>query len=174
MTVGVDAQIMIWGVQAQGAKRGNPRQKNLREMQMRTAILLDMLQEKKETIIVPTVLVGELLAGIDPRDHGNFIAELQKQFFCPPYDLRAASVAGELWQYHKGLPKDPHAQRTVLKADVMIVATAKVAGATVFYSNDRRCRDFATKAGMTALDLPVNHEDMFADAEIKKKFGMST
>src|SRR5262245_58947333 len=66
--------VMIWGLQGQGAKTGNARQSNLTEMHFRTAILLDMLEAKKEKIIVPTVLVGELLAGIEPQHHGTTAA----------------------------------------------------------------------------------------------------
>jgi hypothetical protein len=140
---------------------------------MRSAILINMLEEDKERIVIPTVLVGEFLAGIDPKDHGNVIVELQKRFFCPEYDVRAASLAAELWEYNRGLPKDSSAKRNVIKADVMIVATAKVAGATKFYSHDSRCRAFAARAGMTASDLPHNHKDMFKNAEIRRQIGMN-
>ena len=137
------------------------------EMQRRSLILLDLLQERKEKIIVPTVMVSELLLGVEPKFHGDYIAELQRRFFCPPYDLRAAALAAELWLYHRGLPKEEQVQRSVLRADVMIIATAKVSGATEFYSHDGKCRKLATKAGMTALDLPLNHPNMFRDAEIR-------
>jgi hypothetical protein len=126
-----------------------------------------VLEEQKEKIVVPTVMVSELLLGVDPKRHGDYVAALQQRFFCPPYDLRAAALAAELWLHHRGLPKDQQMQRSVLKADVMIVATAKVAGAAVFYSHDGKCRSLANRAGMSGQDLPVNHPDMFRDREIK-------
>src|SRR4051812_5138879 len=99
--------ILIWAMQGEGAKRGNPRQKDLLEMQARATILLDMLEESGTEIIVPTVMVSELLAPIEPRFHGAFIAEIQTRFFTPLYDLRAAALAAELRQFQKGMPKDP-------------------------------------------------------------------
>jgi hypothetical protein len=162
--------VMIWGLQSKGAKRGNPKQSDLRELQIRAVILLDMLEADGKQIIVPTVMVAELLVGVDRKNHGEFVAKLQERFFCPPFDLRASALAAELWQFHKDLPKSNQLQRNVLKADVMIIATAKAAGASAFYSHDAACRRLAEHVGMVAQDLPVNHPDMFRDEEIKKQF----
>jgi predicted nucleic acid-binding protein len=173
VTSGIDAMILIWALQGEGAKRGNPRQKDLAEMQARATILLDVLEESGSEIVVPTVMVSELLAPIEPRFHGAFIAEIQSRFFTPLFDIRAASLAAELRQFQKGLPKDPKTHRDIVKADTMIVATAKVAGATDFYSHDAGCRAMAAKAGMQPHDLPTCHTDMFKDVEIKKRFGLN-
>lgn len=172
MTVAVDTMVLIWGLKSAGARAGNPRQPNLKEMQLRSVILLDMLEEQKETIIVPTVAVAELLVGVEPAKHGDFIAEFQQRFFCPPFDLRASALAAELWLYHRGLPKGEQLQRNVLKSDVMIIATAKAAGATVYYSQERKARALATKVGMRAEELPERHPDMFRDQEIRERVGM--
>jgi len=59
-------------------------------------------------------------------------------------------------------------KRQVLKADVQIVATAKVAGAGTFYSHDLKCRKLAVSAGLTARDLPTHSQILFIDAEMKK------
>jgi predicted nucleic acid-binding protein len=167
MTAALDTMTMIWGLQGIEPRGGNPRQKNLTEMQQRSVILLDMLDEKNETIIVPSVMVAELLVKVEIADQGNYLAELQKRFFIPLFDLPASALAASLWLRHKGLPKDEQITRTTLKSDVMIVATAKVAGASTFYSNDRKCRKLASLAGMEALDLPISHPNLFRDAEIK-------
>ena len=171
MSVGIDTMVMIWGLQSKGAKRGNPRQPNLRELQIRAVILLDMLELDHAQIIVPTVMVAELLVGVERQFHGDFLADLQTRFFCPPFDLRARALAAELWQFHKGLPKPDQLQRSVLKADVMIIATARATGAGTFYSHDASCRRLAQQAGMVAEDLPTSHPDMFRDAEIRQQFG---
>jgi hypothetical protein len=75
-------------------------------MVRRSRILLRDLDEKKQFVIVPTVAVAELLCPIDPREHGKFIAVLTQRFFCPPFDIRSASMADELWRYHRGLPSN--------------------------------------------------------------------
>jgi hypothetical protein len=112
------------------------------------------------------VTVAELLCAVEPQDHGNFVAALTNRFFCPTLDLRASALAAELWRYHRGLPSEQQIQRSVLKADVLIIATAKVAGATTFYSHDEKCRKLASRAGMRARDLPTHSQDLFINAEV--------
>lgn len=135
---------------------------------IRSKILLQKLDDEREQVIVPTITIAELLAPIPPADHGKFIAELQKRFFCPPFDLRGAAIAAELWQKHRKFPKNQQiSERSTLKADIYIIATAKAAGASVFYSHDANCRRLAQEV-MTARDLPTRHPNMFVDAEIRK------
>lgn len=128
MMVGLDTMTMIWGLQGIEPQGGNPRQKNLTEMQQRAVILLDMLEEAKEKIAIPSVMVAELLIKVPLVDHFNYLAELQRRFFVPLFDLPASALAATLWLKHKDLPKDEQIGRTTLKSDVMIVATAKIAG----------------------------------------------
>jgi hypothetical protein len=59
----------------------------------------------------------------------------------------------------------------VLKADVLIISSAKVAGASVFYSHDAKSRSLAAEAGLKPLNLPTHSEDMFTNAELKKLEG---
>src|SRR5205807_7599772 len=99
-------------------------------MQQRAVILLDELEEKKERIIIPSIAVSELLIKVPGAGHGKYLAELQKRFFVPLFDLHAAALAATRWQRHRELPKDEQISRQTLKSDVMIVATAKIAGAT--------------------------------------------
>jgi predicted nucleic acid-binding protein len=124
-------------------------------MQRRAGVLLTELDEDEQRIIIPNIIVAELLLGVDPADAGKFIAELQNSFFMPTFDLRAALLAASLWQKHRKLPKASQIARSCLKADVMIVATAKVAGATRFYSHDAKARNLAKLAGLDAFDLPL-------------------
>lgn len=167
MTVGLDTMTMIWGLQGIEPRGGNPRQRNLTEMQQRAVILLDILEEDKEKIVIPSVMVAELLVKVPLVNHFNYLGELQRRFFVPLFDLPAAALAATLWLKHKDLPKDEQTGRTILKSDVMIVASAKSAGASKFYSNDKKCRKLASLVGMEALDLPMSHPNMFRDAEIK-------
>ena len=48
----------------------------------------------------------------------------------------------------------PISERDVLKADAMILATAKAAGATKFYTNDDKCRKLAILAGLQGCVIP--------------------
>jgi predicted nucleic acid-binding protein len=171
VSVALDTMILIWGQVHPGSRRGNPRQRDLVDLQTRSLFLLDMLQEAEETVIVPTVTVSELLLGVEMERHDSFLIEIQERFFCPTFDLRAAAMAARLWQSHRKLPKDQQLQRTVLRADVMILATAKVAGAVRFYSHEAKVRRLAEQVGLEALDLPDRHPDMHVDADIRKQTG---
>ncbi len=170
MSVTLDTMVLIWG----GLRRPIttiPSSEHTAEMEFRARVLIRDLEVKGEAIIIPAVSVAELLAPLDDHEHGNFMAVLTQRFFCPPFDLPAASLASQLWKYHRDLPPKDQLQRTVLKADVLIVATARVAGASIFYSHDSRCRKLAERAGMKALDLPTHSEDLFTNAEMKKLVG---
>ncbi|HEX3151370.1 MAG TPA: PIN domain-containing protein [Gemmataceae bacterium] len=166
----LDTMALIWGIQ----ESGNPKQANLREMQCRAAILIEMLDDDSEKICIPCISVSELLVKVDDKDHAAFVASLQKSFFCPSFDIRASVLAAKLYQQHKKLSPEEQTGRTTLGSDVKIIATAKIAGATAFYSNDKKCRKLATLAGMTARDLPTKHPDIYRDNEIKKRFGQPT
>jgi predicted nucleic acid-binding protein len=163
MSVGVDTMVMIWGL-----KKVNPRTtpQNVAEMCERAAILFQNL--KNQRIIVPTIVVAELLCGIAPKDHGSFVAEIQQRFFCPPFDLGACALSAKLWQFHKGLPDEEKiTSRPLLKADIMIVATAKTAGARRFYSHEPTCRKLAQEAQMEALPLPTHRENVLDDPDLE-------
>lgn len=168
MTVALDTMALIWGIQ----RGGNPKQTNLREMHYRAHILIEILEDAGDKICIPCIAVSELLVKVATLDHPNFIAALQKNFFCPPFDIRASELAAKLFLEHKKLPTDDQTGRTTLKSDLMIVATARIAGADAFYSNDKRCRKLASLAGMPARDLPTKHPDLFHDVDLRKKFGL--
>jgi predicted nucleic acid-binding protein len=168
MIAALDTMSVIWGITH--AVSSN---KDVATMQYRAHILIDMLQQDGAQIMIPSVVVAELLTGIDPKDHGNFLATLQTTCFCPPFDVRAAALAAKLWLEHRQLPAADQLNRRTLKADTIIVATAFTSGAKRFYTNDRKCRSLAKKAGLDALDLPVSHPDMYSDLELKKQFRLA-
>jgi predicted nucleic acid-binding protein len=161
--------ILIWGLKKPHYERRGPAGPEVIELRARSMILLDQLAAREETVILPTVAVSEVLAGVESAYHGTFLAELQELFVIQPYDLPAASWAARLWQMHRGLPKEDQIARSVLKSDVMILATAKAAGAAVFFSHEPKVRNLAEMAGMAGRDLPFHHEDMFADQEVRRR-----
>jgi predicted nucleic acid-binding protein len=169
VSVAVDSMILIWGMK--GATKKKKTTPEVAEKKARALILFDDLQEQNQTVIIPTISVSELLCGIDYVEHGSFIEVLQKNLSIHPFDLPAASLAARLWQISKetATPKDKLPERIALKADLMILATASVAKASIFYSNDAWCRKMAEKIGLTARDLPTHSENMFKDFEYRKK-----
>lgn len=162
--VAVDTMVLIWGIRA-GSKLDPPN----KELRRRAKILLESLDEEKQEIIVPTIVVAELLTPVPHEKHIDFISELRRRFICPPFDLQCAALAAEFWQKHRRLAKGQQLKRSTLKADVLIVATASVAGARTFYSSDPRCRSLGVLAGMDSRDLPTHHENLFKDKDLRDK-----
>ncbi len=141
----------------------------LRDLQIRAKILMHQLARDKDTVILPTIVISELLVPVPDRDHGPLIARITERFVCPPFDVRAAAVAADLWVRHSKLPaKLQYSKRNVLKADTMIIASAKSSGATVFCTTDRKCRALANIV-MKGWDLPKDDpSDMFLKADIER------
>jgi len=141
------------------------------ELHVRAQRLFDNLSLDQATIVLPFVAISELLVPVPTEDAAKLIRILQELFFCPVFDSRAASIAASLWSHHKRLPRDrQYKNRHVLKADVLIVASAKAAGATTFYSNDRECRMLASLI-MEADGLPAQPktlQDVFVESDIRR------
>lgn len=163
--VGIDADVLIL---ADSVGKGGEVSQPATELNHRARLLL--LMHAQDTIVLPTVAIAEFLAPIPIRQHGSILADFAERFLCPIFDVRAASIAADLWA--KQQQRDPgktlyQDARVVLKADIKIIASAKAAGATVFYTNDNRCRELA-KLIMDARPLPKNApEDMFLLRDIE-------
>ncbi len=158
----VDTNVLIYALR--GERVGD---KTKRDLRRRAKILLEVLDDEGCTIVVPTVCVAELLLGVQPDKRGAFLAELSRRFVCPTLDMQAASIAADLWAAHRKLPATDQLRRSTLKADALIIASARTAGATRFFSHDAKCRRLAEKAGMTGCDLPTHHPNMFRDQELR-------
>ena len=172
MTVSIDTMTLIWGVQGFGAKSGNLRQPDLKEKQFRARVLLELLEDRKEEIVIASVVVSEFLIGVPSARHKDFLAAIDKRFRVHPFDLPACALAASLWLQHKKHPPAGQADRTCLKADMLIVATAKLAGSAVFYTNDANCRNLASLANMRAEDLPTKHPEMFRNNDLRKEMNL--
>jgi predicted nucleic acid-binding protein len=151
--VAVDSQTLVWGVRRDGTD----------EQKQRAKWLFDALDAEDAQIIVPSVVVAEYLTPISPEKHDAVIASISGRFLIAPFDVLCASLAAELFQIGKPL-REMGAQapdcRKCLRADTLIIATAKVKGATVLYCGDTRCRKLATRI-MTAQDLPDMPNTLF-------------
>jgi predicted nucleic acid-binding protein len=170
--IALDTMTIIWGIKSQGAKAGNPKQRDLREMRCRARILLDVLESEAQMVIIPTIALAEVLLGVEEKMHVQFIDTIQKRFYCPPFNLPASALAAKLWQLHHKLPAQEQIARTTIKADIQIIATAAAHGAKQFYSHDKKARKVAELAGMVGVDLPLRHPDMHIDAEIRTECGL--
>jgi len=152
--VAIDTQTLIYALK-------KPKNEAERELCRRSKLLFDAFADSGTQVIIPTVVIAEYLVGLDPARYGSFIAELQNRHICAPFDIRAACVAAELWRKHRRLPKRQQITRSTLKADVLVIATAKVAGADAIYSNDKKVRSLAEKTGLEGRGLPTHSENLF-------------
>ncbi len=146
--VSIDTQILIWGVRADGPE----------DHRKRARSLFSQLKTVGATIIIPSVAVAEFLIPIADKDAKNKVmSAISESFAIMPFDARCCELASTLyaeWKpaYQDGTP----GSRDFLKADAMIVATAKIYGASIFYSDDKKCREMASQV-MEAKEMPFTN-----------------
>jgi predicted nucleic acid-binding protein len=172
MSAGIDAMVVVYAGIAPSKPETRPA--DCDDLHLRSKLLLLRLSRDNVVVTLPAIAVSELLVPV--ADKGMLIAALQKRFVCRPFDLPASAIAAELWAKYKSLPQEmQYDQRHVLKADAMIVATAKAGNVTDFYSHDKNCRKMAELAGMKAHDLPnasdVGAGDLFSLGDVKRGEG---
>lgn len=149
-------------------RKPGTRSEELQDLQRRAKLLFEALAIEGARIVLPTVCLAELLVPVHESSRGRLVAELSKSFQLRSFDDHAAAVAAELWGGHKKLPKErQYRERVVLKSDVMIVATAKAAGASRFYTHDTDCRKLAAFV-MEGRDLPTRDERLFSEKELRE------
>lgn len=155
MIVGIDCNVLIFAGLVP-TKRGTVDPL----LRKRSRILLEHL--KNDIVVLPVVAIAELMVPIAAHKRGALLTDLSKRFVCQPLDLRASVIAADIWaNRHRG-GRAPAYGRDVLKADAMIIASAKAAGSTKFYTHDKKCRNLASTV-MEAYDLPTHSEDLFYD-----------
>ncbi len=163
--IGIDSMVLVYaGVVP---RKSGKLSKKLEELRVRSTLLLHM--HSKDIIVLPTIAISELLVPVPTAQKGVLISQLSSRFLCPPFDMSAATIAAEVWSQHKKLPSDlQYTNRHILRADAMIVASAKSAGATEFYSNDKKCRALADLV-MTGCELPTRDpNDMWLANDIRR------
>lgn len=170
MIVGIDSMVLIYA-NAVPVKSQSKRSKEFEELSVRAKLLLHILTKSKKDvqIVLPTVAIAELLTPVQKHLKGNLTSELSKMFICAPFDLHAASIASDLWAAHGSTSERlKYKNRHLLKSDVMIIGSAMSAGATDFYTHDKKCRELASIV-MNAHDLPTHDpDDMFAADDIRR------
>jgi len=134
----LDTQVLYWAILGKAAAGSEPLIPRARDF------LIGLTANEDVQIIVPTTVLGELLAFVAEANQGNVLASFQRDWLIVDYDVRAALVFGQMranrfvQAQFKSLQADhPDATRHALSADCMIIATAIAHSATVIYSADR-------------------------------------
>jgi predicted nucleic acid-binding protein len=128
----LDTQILVWGVR-KVASLGQ--EQNI----IKAENLIDLIVQKKDSILVPSIVYAELCAPIPEEMIQSFMREMQKKFPIVPFDVNAAYYYRQLVQANAPLReqyKNEYYTRSKQFADMKIVATALACKATTIYSED--------------------------------------
>jgi predicted nucleic acid-binding protein len=153
LVVAIDSMTLVWGIRKTGAAK---------EKIEHAGYLFMALDKEESQIIIPSIVLAEYLTPIrDDEQRARTAAAIGDRFFVVPFDAKDALLAARLFNDGKTnrQRKKPNV-RAVLRADSMIVATAKNHGARVFYTDDNDCRSMASKI-MVAKPLPTMPNDLW-------------
>ncbi|MHB1156184.1 MAG: type II toxin-antitoxin system VapC family toxin [Phycisphaerales bacterium] len=158
--VAIDTGILIWALRKpQGEFK--PRVEGCR-------LLLRRLEDEKAVILLPAPSLAEYLVPYEKNERTAVAAKLNEGYRIAPVDAHAAAIAAEMFNAnHKKQRGGEKLDRRNLKVDVLVLAAAKVAGASEFYTCDERLRKFAAKY-INSPSLPTHDENLFRDHEARK------
>jgi hypothetical protein len=116
-------------------------------------------------VIVSTVALSEYLTLIDPTLHEAVIEKVEERLIFHASTKDCASLAASLFQTRQQMrDKTVPGARATLRADAMIVASAKVYGAGCIFSHDSDCRDLAyTIAQDFGREMPEAELNIYGD-----------
>lgn len=130
-----DTNFVIWGVKKECT---TGQEQNIE----RASYIIEQCSREGKQIVIPTLVLGELLSGLNAEKHGAFVQSLERMFILAPYDSRAAVHYARMWQSRTretGFPLT----RSEIKADFMIAAIAVAQKCDCIYTNDGPLTKFA-------------------------------
>ena len=159
LTVCLDSNVFGWALKVRSDEHP--------EKSKRSRRLVAMLVKQNATLIIPTVVLGEVLTDCTIEERDAVSHAIANHFTIADYTQQAASLAADFLRtypyrdsVHKGI-----VPRGVIKADIMVAASAKVAGCGIVYSDDAAMRKICREMGLQGLELPeLNSEDLFESA----------
>jgi hypothetical protein len=136
----------------------------------RMELLVHSLQKSKQTILIPTPVLSEVLTIAGPSGL-RYVGIIQKSsaFKIAPFDTLAAIELAEMNKValasgDKKSGVDAPWQK--IKLDRQIISIARVAGAKTLYTNDGPLKATAEKLGMRVIgvhELPIPNESAQSD-----------
>jgi predicted nucleic acid-binding protein len=101
-------------------------------------------------IMVPAPVAAEYLQGFDDSERKEQLAALDRNFFVPSFDLRAAEIAAELSRREDVRDLYDEWDRQKVKTDIQIIAIAIAYGARMIVTDN--VKEFrAIAAGRIAI-----------------------
>jgi hypothetical protein len=141
------------------SKTGKP----VTEVKERIDFLITTLEKSRSKLIVPTPALSEVLVRAAPAEAPRLVEEINKAavFHIAPFDALAAIEVAAMTRTAVDRGDKRSGSRETwakVKYDRQIVAIARVAQATVIYSDDHGVRAIAKDAGIAVVgiaDLPL-------------------
>ncbi len=154
----LDTHILIWGIK----NESSPGQE---EMIPKAKRFIKWLDDNKNRVIVPSVVVGELLMRVPLELHRDVNKLLEKHFIIAPFDSLAASHFANIWQMKESeevinqLKEQFDLKREAIKVDCQIVAIAVARCAQCIYSYDPGVKKFGEKV-IDVYEIPPIAEQL--------------
>jgi predicted nucleic acid-binding protein len=174
----IDATILLLFFRPDAGVPAGPRGRTIDFPRERIEFPIQQLEKARTKIVIPTPVLSELLVRAGPAASQEIVEEVNRLavFRIEPFDARAAIEVAAMTRAtlagtgkKRGASKSPWAK---IKFDRQIVATAKVVGATMIYSDDRDVIAIAKAEGIPVMglaDLPVpdraRQGELFTHAE---------
>ncbi len=150
MIVCLDSMICVWAIK----KQANDNQKHHLD---NAEYLLELIDENKWKVIIPTVVIAEILMVEPEEKYQEYLETINKSFIVAEFDVRAATKYSQI--LNKNLPdlkkiaKEEGVSRDKMKVDHLILACALVNGAKVIYTHDEKLSRFS-EGLIVARSLP--------------------
>ncbi|MBI1278920.1 MAG: PIN domain-containing protein [Anaerolineaceae bacterium] len=148
----VDTQILYWAIVGKSV-RGSE------NLIAPATDFMKWLDKQEATIIIPTIVAGEMLVPVDENDYAKVLGKLKEDWRIVEFDLKAAAIFARIRKEHIINKRyqdirliHPDLTRKELDADTMIIATAISHGATKLYSHNDGLRELA-KGHIIALSF---------------------
>lgn len=148
-----DTHVLIWGIKEDAEEDQKAKIEEAK-------YLIQKMQDDDHQVIIPSIALAEFLCGIDPSRRPELINTIYSHFRVIPFDTAAAAIYANMWHQ---LGKEKRVQirdeekitRSVLKADMMIVATALSRDAWCIYSEDGGIKNVSEAIRFEVRDLPA-------------------
>lgn len=127
-----DTNVLIWGIK----NEAHPSQQDMIE---KANALILQCHEKRDTVLIPAIVVAEMLCNAPRNTHSNFYQILNSNFIIVPYDARVALVHAQIWQEREALRLEFRSQnisRQASRADFQIAAIAVANSCNTLYTED--------------------------------------
>lgn len=135
----IDANIFIWGYKKQGDQ----------EMIDRASHLFNLMDERGDILMIPTVVIAEVLAPEPVEKYPVIMDKIRKNVIIGEFDLMAASIYANMFRNKieelKKIAHENGIDNQKMKVDHLIIASAIKQGANCIYSNDHGLHTFGQK-----------------------------